>query len=56
MSQVQLVKQFLLKIWLGLSGRPSRFLCDTCKYNYGSACHRPERPNARYCPDYRRGR
>ena len=29
-------------------------LCDTCKYNYPSACHRPERPNATRCPDYRR--
>jgi len=32
----------------------SSFLCDSCKYNYGSACWRPERPNARRCPDYRR--
>ncbi|HEY8418125.1 MAG TPA: hypothetical protein VIK93_08855 [Limnochordales bacterium] len=32
----------------------SRFLCDSCKYNYGHACWRPERPNATRCPDYRR--
>ena len=32
-------------------GRP---LCDTCKYDYGDACTRPERPNAFRCPDYRR--
>lgn len=32
----------------------SRFLCDTCKYNYGNACWRPERPNATSCADYRR--
>ena len=31
-----------------------RFLCDTCKYDYGSACTRPERPNATECDDYAR--
>lgn len=31
-----------------------KILCDTCKYDYGSACTRPERPNARKCPDYKR--
>ena len=30
------------------------FLCDSCRYDYGSACTRPERPNARKCPDYKR--
>ena len=29
-------------------------LCDTCKWDYGDACRRPERPNARTCPDYKR--
>lgn len=29
-----------------------RYLCDDCKYDYGDACRRPERPNARSCPDY----
>ncbi len=32
------------------------FLCDTCRYDYGDACRRPERPNATVCPDYRRKR
>jgi hypothetical protein len=36
-----------------LLGKPP-FLCDTCKYNYGDVCHRPERPNATRCPDYKR--
>lgn len=31
-----------------------RILCDTCKYDYGNVCTRPERPNARKCPDYKR--
>jgi len=30
------------------------YLCDTCKFDYGDACRRPERPNARVCPDYKR--
>ena len=30
------------------------FLCDTCKYDYGSACTRPERPNAHICDDYQK--
>jgi len=29
-------------------------LCDTCKYDYGNVCTRPERPNALRCPDYKR--
>lgn len=28
------------------------YLCDHCKYDYGDACRRPERPNARRCPDF----
>jgi hypothetical protein len=35
-----------------LSGR-SEFLCDDCRYNYGNACSRRDRPNATQCPDYR---
>jgi len=31
-----------------------RYLCDTCKFDYGNACARPERPNALTCPDYKR--
>ena len=36
----------------GLGG--SRYLCDSCKFDYDRACHRPERPNATKCPDYER--
>ena len=28
-------------------------LCDNCMWNWRSACHRPERPNATWCPDYK---
>jgi len=27
-------------------------LCDSCKWDWRSACHNPERPNAVWCPDY----
>ena len=31
-----------------------RFLCDTCAFDYPSACTNPERPNATSCPDYQK--
>lgn len=34
-------------------GKP-KLLCDTCKYDYDSACHNPARPNATVCPDYQK--
>ncbi|MEM7308637.1 MAG: hypothetical protein AAF682_18280 [Planctomycetota bacterium] len=47
---------FLRKIVAFLRGLvpSSRVLCDTCKYDYGSVCTRPERPNATRCSDYKR--
>jgi hypothetical protein len=30
------------------------YLCDNCKWDYGDACKRPERPNAKVCPDHKR--
>jgi hypothetical protein len=29
-------------------------LCDRCKWNWRSACHRPERQSAAWCPDYQK--
>ncbi len=29
-------------------------LCDSCKWDWRSACHNSERPNAESCADYRR--
>jgi hypothetical protein len=53
----------LAQWWRGLLGRftqrwvqmkaPGMFLCDTCRYDYGQACRRRERPNAAQCPDYK---
>jgi hypothetical protein len=37
-----------------LSYRGETFLCDSCKYDWGDACRRKERPNAVTCPDYKR--
>lgn len=36
------------------AARSKRYLCDSCKWDYGNACTRPERPNALQCPDYKR--
>ena len=35
-----------------LFAAPNGPLCDHCKWDYGDACRRPERPNATTCPDY----
>lgn len=42
--------------WLRLKKKMGiqKLLCDTCKYDYDSACHNPQRPNATSCPDYKR--
>ena len=47
-------KTFFQKLGLLLNLRDEEFLCDTCKLNYRDICRRPERPNARICPDYRK--
>ena len=44
-----LFKKLLQRVKFSLTGQ---FLCDTCKYDYGSVCTRSERPNAEVCPDY----
>jgi hypothetical protein len=48
--------RFLRLAWQRLLDRLGlgKILCDTCMYDYGTACTRPERPNATVCPDYRR--
>ncbi len=42
-----------IKHWLTEMRCPAAFLCDNCQYDHPSACSRPERPNARKCPDYK---
>ncbi|MGI6457380.1 MAG: hypothetical protein ACOX5R_17425 [bacterium] len=44
-----------LKTWFSRFRSISKgnaFLCDSCKWNYGNICNRPEKPNALKCPDY----
>ena len=46
----------MTKFWLKLRkklGNP-KLLCDTCMYDYPSACRNSARPNATGCDDYRR--
>ena len=49
MSFLQKLKQRFAAIF-----SPTGFLCDTCKYNWGNACMRKERPNAKVCPEYKK--
>ena len=46
----------LKTLWQKLLGRLGlgKILCDDCKYDYGTACTRSDRPNATVCPDYRK--
>jgi hypothetical protein len=50
------MKDLFKDFWMKLKGlfQGGRFLCDTCRYDWGDACHRPQRPNATRCPDYKR--
>ena len=49
MKLLRVLLQKLRSLFTG--GAP---LCDSCKYDYGNVCTRPERPNAQTCPDYKR--
>jgi hypothetical protein len=51
---------FFRKLWEKVSksfkniSTPRRFLCDSCLYDYHTACNNPERPNVTDCPDYKK--
>ncbi len=53
------MRKLFLRSWswfrglIRAAGGGSEFLCDTCRYDHGNACHRRERPNAVRCEDYR---
>ena len=50
-----MILQRLGMAWNRLSSPGSgKYLCDSCRFDYGGACSRPERPNARTCPDYKK--
>jgi len=42
-----------LRSWWYRLRAPGRFLCDSCRYDYGDVCRRAARPNATKCPEYR---
>jgi hypothetical protein len=44
----------LLKIRVKRALGMNPVLCEKCKWNWRSACHRRERPKAVWCPDYSR--
>lgn len=48
---LQALSLFFKRLFSGGSGG---YLCDNCRWDYGDACRRPERPNARVCPDYKK--
>ena len=52
------MRSLLQKLTLFFRGlfamKGASYLCDTCKWDYDTACQRPERPNAKTCPDYKR--
>jgi hypothetical protein len=43
-----------LKIKIKMALGMKVILCDSCKWDWRSACHNPQRPNAVYCPDYKK--
>ncbi|MDI6703124.1 MAG: hypothetical protein QME40_00340 [bacterium] len=49
---------FLANIWSRLknifSASPSGFLCDSCRYDYRTACTNPHRPNVKNCSNYKK--
>jgi hypothetical protein len=45
---------YRLKVKINKALGRNIFLCDSCKWDWRSTCHRPERPNATWCPDYER--
>ena len=48
MRLVERIRQWWLRMRC-----PSEFLCDNCRYDYPSACHLAQRPNAVKCTNYR---
>ncbi len=46
---IRLIRKFFRKLVYG-----DVILCDTCKYDYGSACTNHDRPNATDCDQYAR--
>jgi hypothetical protein len=43
-----------LTLWVKKKLGINIFLCKTCRWDWRSACHNHERPNATWCPDYQK--
>ena len=43
-----------LKLRLKKATGQNVILCDSCKWDWRSACHNPDRPNATSCSEYKR--
>ncbi|MFC1925620.1 hypothetical protein ACFLW2_02865 [Chloroflexota bacterium] len=41
-----------IKLWFKKLTGQNTILCDSCKWDWRSACHNPERPNATSCSEY----
>ena len=60
MNQMQLNRKVKPNLWeefilkLRRLTHTEKILCDSCRYDWRGACHRPERPNAVWCPDYKK--
>jgi len=53
-DRLPLWRAFLEGLRRMLTFSSRRYLCDSCKWDYGNVCKRPERPNALVCPDYKK--
>ncbi len=55
---MRLLRSLFQRLMLGLRRlfalERGQYLCDSCKWDWGNVCKRPERPNAKTCPDYKR--
>ncbi|OGF48715.1 MAG: hypothetical protein A2231_10780 [Candidatus Firestonebacteria bacterium RIFOXYA2_FULL_40_8] len=53
-NMFSLIAKILAKIRNLFKNPSDDFLCDTCAYDYPSACNNSKRPNAKECADYKR--
>ncbi|MFH1074436.1 MAG: hypothetical protein V1752_05030 [Candidatus Firestonebacteria bacterium] len=47
------ISKIISKIKNFLKNPSDNFLCDSCAYDYPSACSHPERPNVKECGEYK---
>jgi hypothetical protein len=47
-------KWYLFKLRIKKFFGMNVILCNSCRWDWRSACHNRERPNATWCPDYQK--